>query len=159
LHIAAASGNVPLVKVLAARGGNPNLLRKDGHTPFSVAVMAGDLEAVKELLQCGADIAMRYSPTEKIPDPVEPITLPRRDQSIMHIAVLGGSPDLVRYLYSKGAPLHLKNSANETPLQLADHQERYREAIERQGAEGDSEKLKSIVRRTTMTDAIKALVP
>jgi hypothetical protein len=29
----------------------------------------------------------------------------------------------------------MKNSAGETPLDLADHQERYREAIERQSAE------------------------
>ena len=28
-------------KALADKGANPNLLRKDGHTPFSVAVMAG----------------------------------------------------------------------------------------------------------------------
>src|SRR5204863_9678338 len=43
MHIAASSGSVDLVKLLVASGGNPNLVRKDGHTPFSVAVLAGDL--------------------------------------------------------------------------------------------------------------------
>ena len=38
---------------------------------------AGDLLAVQELASHGADLTLRYHPTEKIPDPVEPITLPR----------------------------------------------------------------------------------
>ena len=76
---------------------------------------------------------------------MKPITLPRQNQTIMHIAALGGSTPVIEYLYSKGVPLDPKNSAGETPLDLADHQERYREAIERQGAEGDPEKLKKIV--------------
>ncbi len=35
-HIAADSDCLELVKLLADKGANPNLLRKDGHTPFSV---------------------------------------------------------------------------------------------------------------------------
>lgn len=157
-HIAASSRNLGLVKMLADRGGNPNLLRKDGHTPFSVAVIAGDLPAVREMVARGADLAMRFHPTEKIPDPVEPITLPRQNQTIMHVAALGGSPAVIEYLLSKGARLDLKNSAGETPLDLADRQERYREAIQRQSAEGDPEKLKAVKRRTEITGAIKKLL-
>jgi ankyrin repeat protein len=157
-HIAAASRNIALIKMMGERGGNPNLVRKDGHTPFSVTVIAGDLAAVQELLARGADLALRYHPTEKIPDPVEPITLPRQNQSILHLAVLGGSTEVIECLHSKGARLDLKNSAGETPLDLADHQERYREAIERQSAEGDEEKLKKVVRKTVVSDAIKKLL-
>jgi hypothetical protein len=65
---------------------------------------------------------------------------------------------VIEYLHSKGVPLDMKNSAGETPLDLADHQERYREAIERQGAEGDTEKLKKIVRSTALSDAIRKLM-
>ncbi len=50
------------------------------------------------------------------------------------------------------------NSAGETPLDLADHQERYREAIERQSTEGDSEKLKKVVRQTVVSDAFRKLL-
>jgi ankyrin repeat protein len=157
-HIAASSRNLALLKMLAERGGNPNLLRKDGHTPFSVAVMAGDLPAVQELVARGADLTLRYHPTEKIPDPVEPITLPRQNQTILHIAALGGSTAVIEFLHAKGARLDLKNSAGETPLDLADHQERYREAIERQSAEGDPEKLKKVVRQTVVSDAIRKLL-
>ena len=157
-HIAASSRNIDLLKMMTQRGGNPNLVRNDGHTPLSVAVIAGDLAAVQELVAHGADLSLRYNPTEKIPDPVEPITLPRQNQTIMHIAVLGGSKPVIEYLHSKGVPLDMKNSAGETPLDLADHQERYREAIERQGAEGDTEKLKKIVRSTALSDAIRKLM-
>jgi uncharacterized protein len=157
-HIAASSRNLNLLKMLLERGGNPNLLRKDGHTPFSVAVMAGDLPAVQELVARGADVKLRYNPTEKIPDPVEPITLPRQNQTILHIAVLGGSTAVIEYLHGKGVPLDAKNSAGETPLALADHQERYREAIDRQSAEGDPDQLKKVVRQTVVSDAIRKLM-
>jgi ankyrin repeat protein len=159
LHIAAGSTNVDLVRMLADRGANPNLVRKDGHTPFSVSVMAGNLDVVKEMLARGADLHARFNPADKIPDPVEAITLPRGNQTILHIAALGGSAPIIEYLYQKGAKLDRKNSMGETPLDLADHQERYREAIERQGAEGDPGKLKKIVRQTATTDAIKKLLP
>ncbi len=157
MHIAASSGSVELVRILAGRGGNPNLVRKDGHTPFSVAVLAGDLSVTKELVACGADLRGRWSPRDKIPDPVEAITLARQDQSVMHLAALAGKPEMLEFLYSKGAALDVKNAQGETPLQLADHQERYREAIQRQGADGDSEKLKKIVRQTAGTDTLKKL--
>jgi len=157
-HIAAASTNVSLVKMLADKGGNPNLLRKDGYTPFSVAVMAGNVDVVKEMVARGADLKLRYNPAHKIPDPVKAISLTREQQTIMHIAALGGSAPVMEYLYSQGVSLDLKNSLGETPLDLADSQERYREAIQREGADGDPEKLKAIVRKTATTDSIRKLM-
>ena len=65
---------------------------------------------------------------------------------------------MIEYLHSKGVPLDGKNSAGESPLDLADHQERYREAIERQGAEGDPEKLKKVVRQTAISDVLRKLL-
>src|SRR5205823_8133264 len=112
------------------------------------AVMSGNLAIVKEMVAHGADLAARYSPADKIPDPVKPITLPRQNQTIMHIAALGGSAPVLEYLYSQGARLDLKNASGETPRDLANHQERYREAIDRQGAEGDATRLKAVVRKT-----------
>ncbi|MCC6366908.1 MAG: ankyrin repeat domain-containing protein [Bryobacterales bacterium] len=157
-HIAANSDSLELVKMLAGHGANPNQLRKDGHTPFSVAVLAGDLAVVKEMILRGANLKMLYNPDDKIPDPVEAITLSRRDQSIMHLAALSGSAPVVEYLYSQGVPLDLKNDKGETPLALADSQERYREAAQRQNADGDPERLKKIVRHKEMTDAIRKLL-
>ena len=157
LHIAASSGSVELVRMLTGRGANPNLVRKDGHTPFSVAVLAGDLSITKELVSAGADVRGRWSPQDKIPDPVEAITLARQNQSILHLAALRGKPEMLEFLHAQGAALDARNAQGETPLQLADHQERYREAIERQGAEDDPAKLKKIVRQTAASDTLKKL--
>ena len=76
----------------------------------------------------------------------------------MHIAVIGGSLPVLEYLYSQGARLDLKNSMGETPLDLADHQERYREAVQREGASDDPERAHAVVRQTATTDGIKKLL-
>ncbi len=158
LHIAANSGSVALIKMLTDWGADPNLLRKDGHTPLSVAVVAGDLAVVKELVERGADVSARYNPDDKIADPVEAITLPRQGQTIVHIAAAGQSPHIIEYLYSKGAPIDWKNEQGETPLDLADHQERFKEAVERQRAEGDPKRLQAVVRPTETTNAIRKIL-
>jgi len=49
------------------------------------------------------------------------------------------------------------NAQGETPLDLADSQERYREAIQRQSAEGDQEKLNKVVRKTAGTATLRRL--
>lgn len=157
MHIAASSSSVALVRLLADHGGNPNLLRKDGHTPFSVAVLAGDVAMAKELAARGANVRGRWSPQDKIPDPVEAITLARAEQTALHLAAIQGLPEMLEFLHSQGAPLDAKNSMGETPFDLADKQERYREAIQRQGADGDEEKLKKITRGTAGTDTLRRL--
>ncbi len=157
-HVAASSGSLALVRLLGGRKADPNLVRKDGHTPFSVAVLTGDVPVIQELVARGANVQARFNPKDKIPDPVEAITLPRQNQTILHIAAIAGSPAVIEYLASQGAPLNEKNAQGETPLDLCDHQERYRDAIQRQGAEGDAEKLKTIHRGTAGTDAFQKLL-
>lgn len=158
LHIAANSGSVELIEALIAAGADPNLLRKDGHTPFSVSVVAGDLALVKQMVAGGADVSLHYNPDDKIPDPYEAITLSRRDQTILHIAAATLNPEVVEYLDSVGAPLNLENEQGETPLDLADHQERFRESLDKQNADGDPEKLAKVKRPTQTTDTIKQLL-
>lgn len=155
-HIAADSDCVELVKLLADKGANPNLLRKDGHTPFSVAVLSGDVPVVKEMVARGADLTARYNPTDHFADPVKPISLPRRDQTVMHIAAGPGAVEVIEYLHSLGVRLDAKNSMGETPLDLADHQERYREARAREAAEDKPDR--TVKRETGTTDAIKKLM-
>jgi ankyrin repeat protein len=155
-HIAANSDCLELVKLLADRGANPNLLRKDGHTPFSVAVLSMDVAIVKEMVARGADLKARYSPTDHYADPVKPISLPRTNQTIMHIAAGARAPEVIEYLYSQGVPLNAKNGSGETPLDLADEQERFREAIAREAAENEPNR--TVKRDTSTTDVIKRLM-
>jgi ankyrin repeat protein len=154
-HIAANSDCLELVRLLADRGANPNLVRNDGHTPFSAAVLSTNLTIVKEMVARGADLTARYNPTDHFPDPVKPVTLTRSNQTIMHIAAGAGAVEVIEYLYSLGVGLDAKNSMGETPLDLADQQERYREVRDREAAE---DKPGHVVKRgTAITDAIKKL--
>jgi ankyrin repeat protein len=155
-HIAANSDCVPLVKMLAEKGANPNLLRKDGHTPFSVAVLSTNVAVVREMVASGASLTARYNPADHFSDPVKPISLPRRDQTIMHIAAGAGAPEVIEYLYSLGVRLDAKNSMGETPLELADRQERYHEAAARENS--DDKPGHVIKRDTATTDEIKKLL-
>jgi ankyrin repeat protein len=155
-HVAANSDCVELVKLLADHGANPNLARKDGHTPFTVSVLSMDVSIVKEMVARGADLKARYSPTDHYADPVKPISLPRTNQTIMHIAAGARAPEVVEYLYSQGVPLDAKNGSGETPLDLADEQERFREAIAREAAEDKPDR--TVKRDTSTTDAIKKLI-
>jgi ankyrin repeat protein len=155
-HIAANSDCLELVQLLADKGANPNLFRKDGHTPFSVSVLSLDLPIVKEMVARGANLSLHYNPTDHFADPVKPISLPRSNQSIMHIAAGAGAPDIIEYLHSLGVGLNAKNSMGETPLDLADHQERYREARDREGAEDKPNRV--VKRDTSTTDMIKKLL-
>jgi ankyrin repeat protein len=155
-HIAADSDCVELVRMLSARGANPNLFRKDGHTPFSVAVKSTDAAVVKEMVTHGADLNARYSPTDHFADPVKPISLPRGNQTVMHIAAGAAAAEVIDYLYSLGVTLDAKNSMGETPLDLADEQERYHEAAAREGAEDKPDRV--VKRDSTTSDAIKKLL-
>lgn len=155
-HIAADSDCLDLVKMLADKGANPNLLRKDGNTPFTVAAKSLDLAIVKEMVAHGADLNARYNPTDHYADPVKPISLPRGNQTVMHIAAGAGAAEVIEYLYSIGVRLDAKNSMGETPWDLADEQERYHEAAAREGAEDKPDRV--VKRDTTTTDAIKKLL-
>ena len=155
-HIAADSDCLELVRLLEDKGANPNLLRKDGHTPFSVSVLSTDLTIAKEMAAHGADLSIRYNPIDHFADPVKPISLPRSNQTIMHIAAGAGAPDIIEYLHSIGVGLDAKNSMGETPLDLADHQERYREARAREAAEDKPDR--TVKRDTSTTDMLRKLL-
>ena len=158
LHVAANSRSLELVRMLLDAGADPNLRRYDGHTPFSVAVVAVDMPVVEELIAHGADLQARYDPHDRYPDPIKAVSLPRQDQTITHIAAGNRTPHVIEYLHAKGAPIDWKNAQGETPFDLADHQERFQEALDRQGTDGDPERLSKVVRKTATTDAIRKLV-
>ena len=158
LHIAANAGSPELVDMLAAAGADPNLIRNDGHSPFSVAVVAGDIAVVKRMVAHHADLSARYDPDDKIPDPEEAVTVSRQGQTILHIAAANLVHEIVEYLGSAGAALTEENAHGETPLDLADHQERFREALDRQRAEGNAKRLAEVVRDTRTSDTIKKLL-
>jgi ankyrin repeat protein len=136
LHIAAISKNAELVRMLNEHGGNPNLIRKDGHSPFSLAVDSNDLTITKDMVEHGADLKIHYSSTDKVPDRKDAIALPRENQSIMHVAAEALAYNVVPYLHEKGASLAEKNSFGETPLVCADNMEVFDVILAFEGTQG-----------------------
>ena len=138
LHIAAGSADVELVELLCGRGASPNVIRKDGLSPFAVAVQADNLDVVKALVKAGANLRHRYNPSTTVPDPVEPIAMPRQHQTIMHVAAIAHASKSIEYLFSVGVSLTDNNAFDETPLEMAENQEvfEYVLAYEGTGAGG-----------------------
>lgn len=157
-HIAATSHNLELVRVLADHGANPNLMRKDGHTPFTLAAAANDVEVVTEMVARGADLGRRYNPADLLPDPVESIALRRNEQTVMHIAAAARANSVIEYLFSQGVPLDLRNAMGETPLKLADDQELFEVARAKEGGGGPRELGRIIPRDSRTSDTIKRLL-
>jgi len=148
--------DLKMARFLLDRGATVKAADSAGYTPFSV--MSG-----RPARRQGNDCARRrpagsLQPGRKDPGPVEAITLRREKQTILHIAALGGSAPIIEYLVSQGARLDLKNATGETPLDLADQQERYLEAIQRQNADGDPGRLSAVKRQTATTDVIMKLL-
>lgn len=157
-HVAAATHSARLVTLMAEHGADPNLVRKDGHTPFSIAVINNDLPVVQVMVAHGADLKKRYDPIDELSDPVEPKTQPRKGQTILHIAAVSGGEWVVPYLAEQGAPVAAKNSAGETAFDLADAQELFRFRKDSEGPVGGNEK-KPAKRETQTSDALKKLQP
>jgi ankyrin repeat protein len=164
MHIAALSGNVRLVEMLVARGGDPNLMRQDGHSPLSVSVKINDLPVTSVLVAHGGDVKQTYSPADLLGDPVNPVARARADESIMHIAAAAGAYDVIAFLAQNGAPLELVNDKGETPLDLADAQERFRyarvtqDAASLQAELADDPAKHHVIRETRTSDLLKKLL-
>jgi ankyrin repeat protein len=152
-HAAAVVPDAALIELLASFGANPNLVRKDGHTPFTLAIVADNLAAVKAMVAHGADLAMIYNPADKIADPVEPKSEVRRNQNALHIAAAAGASRVAAFLAGHGVPLEAKNDHGEAPLQLAEDQEVFRYKAQKEGPVGLGNA--NAVRSTATSDVIR----
>jgi acetyl esterase/lipase len=168
VHIAAASGNADLVKLLLDHGGDANLLRPDGHAPLSIATKADDLEVVKVLVAHGADLKRTYDPSdpivnlEKGPDGSSK-SEPRHRQTLLHIAAIAESYRTIPFLAANGVPLNEKNERGETPLMLAEAQEEIRYMRDKANAQVNRQvglggpDPGTVVKRTQASDALRRL--
>jgi len=157
-HLAGKAGSARLIELMAAHGGNANQLRKDGHSPFTIAVMSNDLPVVQAMVTHGADVKMVFNPSDKIPDPVKSVAEIRGNETALHIAAISGANYVVPFLAAQGVPLSAKNDHGETAADLADAQERFRYARAKEAAGNMDGKGTEIVRETQTSDAFKKLV-
>jgi hypothetical protein len=105
LQAAAAAGDVELLKVLLARGADPDDVGNDvgGETALHAAATNGALAAAQMLLAAGADLRLRDID----------------GGTALHSAVLKGHCAVAELLLRHGAPLAEGDRNGDTPLHLA----------------------------------------
>ncbi|MGQ0429819.1 MAG: ankyrin repeat domain-containing protein [Gammaproteobacteria bacterium] len=105
LYRAAYLGQVAEIERLLAAGEEVDRSDGFGYTPLHVAVRNGHEEAVRVLLDHGADPNTRLNPSTSMITP-------------MHDAAFG-SPSMIALLLSKGVDIDSRTGAGDTPLHLA----------------------------------------
>ena len=68
IHAAAAVCDHEMLRLLLARGANPNATQQSDYTPLHTAASRGDIEMAKMLLEHGADAASRGSDGMSVAD-------------------------------------------------------------------------------------------
>ncbi|KAM9792504.1 protein phosphatase 1 regulatory subunit 27b [Neosynchiropus ocellatus] len=91
-------------RFIRARRVSLDTIYHSGMAAIHEAVLSGNLECVKLLVQYGADIHQRDE----------------EGWTPLHMACSDGFPDIARYLLSLGADLDLENESGERPADLID---------------------------------------
>ncbi|HEX9242334.1 MAG TPA: ankyrin repeat domain-containing protein [Anaeromyxobacter sp.] len=103
---AATTGNARRLKtILGQSRKRVNDANEEGFTPLGLAAFFGHVEAVKVLLESGADVNRKEAS--------------RFQNTAVDAAVSGGHPDVVRVLLAAGANPNVRSEANYTTLHKA----------------------------------------
>lgn len=105
LHQAVVKGDKKKVATLLEQGAKVDARDAHGRTPLFVAAENGDVDAVKELLDHGAN------PTKG--------ALLKHGNTPLHVAAENGFDKVIELLLSKSTNADLRNSSGQTPLMLA----------------------------------------
>ncbi len=92
-----------IVRLLLAKGADPNFVGRSGDTPLVMAVMSGNLEAARLLVDKGAKVD--YQGKDKVPLVVK--------------ALHGDSLEIIKLLVSKGARISALDEHGHLPLHAA----------------------------------------
>ena len=113
MHLAANMGRAGyLDKILAIGELDPDILTESGYSAMHLAVLAGQIESVKVLIDRGAKVNLRT----------------KTGEAPIHLAVKTRQFALVQLLSKRGAELHSVDQFGRTPLVIAEKKPRQRDA-------------------------------
>ena len=102
LHLATFDGHAEIIKMFLDKDVPVNVIDSWGDSPLLNAANTND-EAVKLLLDAGADVNVKKNPQMKTP---------------LHNAAQYGRVEMVKMLLAKGADVNARDSEGETPLDM-----------------------------------------
>lgn len=122
-HLAAASNDIPLMRMLLAAGANPNLRTSDNTTALMLATgIAAEargrrskeqeqnvLESVQLLVELGNDVNAASTNEERLIN----------GKTAMHVATHLGMDSVIQFLAEQGANVGAADKCGETPLNVA----------------------------------------
>ncbi len=103
LHLAAFRKNSEAVKILLARGANPDQPNSDGNTSLHYGAWWGDGDSMGLMIRAGAGVNARNNLGE----------------TPLHLSVMSGEPEKIKMLLYAGADKNIADNRGQTPLELA----------------------------------------
>ena len=121
LFVAAESGNAAVVRLLASRGGDPEMKTKEGTTPLIVAAGAGVYQDLAND-QAQEEWRRRHLETGKalIELGVNMNPAGENGWTALHAATYMGLDSLIQMLVEKGARMDVMDKFGQTPLSIAE---------------------------------------
>ncbi len=107
IHCAARLGDASLLATILAAGGNAAAVTPQGETTLTLVISSGNLDAVKLLVEHGADVNYQKK------------TLKQNGNTALAQAAAAGQLAIAEYLISKGARIDAHDGMGNTPLTLA----------------------------------------
>ena len=104
MFIALKKENKGIINCLLDDGAHVNEIFKDGKTPLVKAVGKENLDLMKRLIECDADVNQPYGIDSDIP---------------LHDAVIFGNLNVVKCLLEHDARVNAENSKGDTPIDVA----------------------------------------
>lgn len=109
IHIAAEEGDAAMIRTLARHGADLDTGAPRGMTPLKSAVRNGHMEAVRALLEAGADVNASGLGSVQ----------PSDGSSPLHLAIASGHMKMAQMLMDYGADVNGRDSQGRTPLHLS----------------------------------------